>query len=135
MLLLQGKRIFIVEDNVENKAIMQLLLEQAGAVTAFERWGQTTVKRLEIFSPVDLILMDLMFPGGVTGYQIAADVRKVESLKNIPIVAVSASDAATEIPKAQAAGFVGYIPKPIDFRSFQHQVASILNGTPLWASG
>ena len=63
-MLLKGKRIFLTEDNLTNRSVIQLLLERDGAIFAFERWGTETTERLQKFAPVDIILLDLMLPDG-----------------------------------------------------------------------
>lgn len=131
-MLLQNKRIFIVEDNLANRAIEQILLEQEGARTAFERWGTHTIEKLRQFAPVDIILLDLMFPNDVTGYDIFDEIRKYEEFRHIPIVAVSASDPASAIPKTRAYGFDGYISKPVIFDLFPRQIADLMVGQPVW---
>ena len=132
MLPLEGKRIFIVEDNLANRAIEQLLLEQAGAKIAFERWGTATVTKLKQFKPVDVILLDLMFPNGITGYSVFNDIRANRELQYIPIIAVSASDPSSAIPQTRLHGFSGYISKPVDFDLFAKQVADVINGKSVW---
>src|SRR4051794_7873037 len=93
----KGKRIFIIEDNVGNRVITQLLLEQAGAITAMDRWGVDVIKKLDAFEPVDLILLDLMLPNNVTGYQIFDEIRDYPRYHHVPIVAVSAADPTTAV--------------------------------------
>ncbi len=129
---LANKRIFIIEDDPKNLTIMQVLLHQCKVQTHFERWGKDTVSRLEKFAPVDMILLDLNFPNNVTGYDIFDDIRKVPAFASVPVVAVSASDASTAIPKTQAKGFAGFISKPIDIMLFPEQIASILDGKKIW---
>lgn len=129
---LDGKRIFIVEDNFANRAIEQMLLEQAGAKIAFERWGTETVKKLRQFMPVDIILLDLMFPNGITGYDVFKDIRDYSEFRHIPIVAVSASDPSSAIPQTRSCGFSGFISKPVNFDFFAGQVADVINGQPVW---
>lgn len=131
-MLLEKKRIFIVEDNLFNRSIMQTLLEQHGAQIAFERWGKDTIERLRAFSPVDLILMDLMFPNGVTGYEIFDRIRELKEFDAIPIVAVSASDISTALPRTRKKGFAGFISKPIKFHMFGKQVADLIEGQQIW---
>jgi CheY-like chemotaxis protein len=129
---LEGKRIFIVEDNLANRAIEQMLLEQDGAKIAFERWGTETVKKLRQFMPVDVILLDLMFPNGITGYDIFTDIRAYPEFRHIPIVAVSASDPSSAIPQTRTYGFNGFISKPVNFDLFADHIASIINGQAIW---
>lgn len=135
MRLLEKKRIFIVEDNLANRAIEQLILERNGAITAIERYGTTTIQRLEHFAPVDIIVMDLMLPDGKSGFEVADEIRALPQFQMIPIVAVSASDPAESVPQARAKGFAGFISKPIDFDLFPQQISRILAGEKLWFEG
>jgi CheY-like chemotaxis protein len=127
MMQLKNKRIFIVEDNPANLLIMQVTLEQHGAKTMFERWGQETIERLRAAMPIDVIIMDLMFPDNVTGYDVFANIRKHAEFANIPIVAVSASDPTQARTKTKEQGFAGFIGKPIDYDVFPRQIAEIIN--------
>lgn len=134
-MILKGKRIFYIEDNLQNRSIVQLLLEQHGATISFERWGEMreVSKRLDALMPVDLILLDLMFPRGVSGYDIFDALRQEEKYRAIPIVAISAADPAVEMAKARAKGFAGYISKPINLMQFPQQVAQLIAGERVWA--
>lgn len=135
MQLLKNRRIFIVEDNLANRAIEQMLLERNGARTAIERWGKNTIERLQAFAPVDIIIMDLMLPDGVTGFDVTDEIRQNPDFADIPVVAVSASDPAETLPIAKRKGFSGFISKPIDFEYFPVQIARILNGEQIWVEG
>ncbi|MBC8171490.1 MAG: response regulator [Anaerolineae bacterium] len=132
---LQAKRIFIIEDKPGNLAVMKTLLENSGALVNFDRWGVDTLQRLEAFAPVDVILLDLMFPGGLTGYDIFDSIKASGSFNDVRIVAVSASEPSEAIPATRARGFAGFIAKPISFNNFCTQVASIINGQAVWNSG
>ncbi len=130
---LKGKRIFYVEDDVRNKAIAQLILEQAGVLFAFERWGnENTIAKLRAFMPVDLIMLDLMLAHQVSGYDVFEAIRREPEFGHIPIVAVSAADPSVEIPKARDKGFAGFIGKPISLRLFPQQIAELINGGQVW---
>ncbi|MBI5957689.1 MAG: response regulator [Chloroflexi bacterium] len=132
-MLLQGKRIFIVEDNLENRVITELLLREHGAELAFDRWGRDAIRKLQAFAPVDIILLDLNFPKGVSGFDIYDEIRRIETFAHIPIVAVSATDASQAVPSAKAKGFAGFIGKPLDFNQFPIQVARVLSGEEVWS--
>jgi len=138
--MLQRKRIFIIEDNVQNKTIMQLLLEMQGATIAIDRWGRDTIARLQAFAPVDIILMDLMLPNNVTGYALFDLIHVMPEFAHVPIIAVSAADASESIVKTRDHGFAGFIAKPIEFETFAHQIVQILAritpvGNPLLDGG
>jgi two-component system cell cycle response regulator DivK len=135
MQLLENKRIFIVEDNLANRAIEQMILERNGAKTAIERYGTETIQRLQAFAPVDIIIMDLMLPDGVSGFDVTDEIRQYDEFANTPVVVVSASDPAETMPTAKKKGFAGFISKPIDFDQFPQQIARILDGEAIWYEG
>ena len=131
-MLLRGKRIFIVEDKLNTTAIAQTLLEREGAKVLVERWGIETPLFLKIYGPMDLIMLDLTLPGNVSGFDVFNELRQIHQFTRIPVVAVSAADAATAIPQAQALGFAGFISKPVDLLLFAKQIERILSGESLW---
>jgi CheY-like chemotaxis protein len=131
-MILKNKVIFILEDQVPNRAIMQLLLEREGATVIFERWGFETVKRMKESPQIDIALLDLMLPRGITGYDVFDMIRSEKEFENIPIVAVSASDTAVAIPKTKTKGFAGFIHKPVDYDLFPKQIAMLLTGVSIW---
>jgi CheY-like chemotaxis protein len=134
MIDLRGKRVFVVEDNLENRIITRLALVKTGVSLEFDIWGRETLKNLNKFAPVDLIIMDLMLPGGMTGYQIFDEIRDIPDFARVPVVAVSASDA-TAIVKCRDRGFSGYIAKPIDDDLFPEQIARLINHEQVWHVG
>jgi CheY-like chemotaxis protein len=130
---ISGKRIFILEDNPGNLAIMTIALERDGAICIFDRWGTQTIEKLLASLPIDLLLLDLMLPGGKSGFDVFKEISDHPSLANIPAVLVTASDLGTALPKAQALGFAGLIGKPIRMHTFAKYLAKILAGEPVWA--
>lgn len=132
---LKNKRIFIVEDNVENRVIYQMIFIREGATVEFDRWGPEAVTRLRRFRPVDLIILDLMLTMGTSGYGLFEEIRKLPEFDSVPIIAVSSADASEAIPRTQRMGFSGYISKPIDQALFPKQICQILEGQSVWDSG
>lgn len=131
---LLGKRVFYIEDDVKNRAVVKTILEYAGALVASESWGRIEIvlTRLEAFLPVDLILLDLMFPKNVSGYDVFDVLRDSPMFANTPVIAISASDPEIEVPKARAKGFNGFIAKPINLATFPMQVDAILRQEQFW---
>jgi CheY-like chemotaxis protein len=135
MASLFNKRIFVVEDNLENRIITQLALMRTGAHLEFDRWGRETIKLLHRQMPVDLIVLDLMFPHGVTGYDIFDQIRREAEFNHVPIVAVSAADPSEALPKCRARGFAGFISKPIEEDVFPDQLVRLMSGEKIWYTG
>ncbi len=132
MSLLKGKRIFIVEDNYDNRKLMQLALAPTGATLAFDVWGAQTVIHLLAHWPIDVVLLDLMFPRNINGYDIYDKIRAEPRFGRVPVVAVSASDISSALPKCRSKGFAGFIPKPIDIDLFPEQISRIIQGEEVW---
>jgi CheY-like chemotaxis protein len=132
-MMLKQKRIFYFEDSLTNRSIVQLLLEKAGSRFAFARClHDDPLAQLHKFMPVDLILLDLMLPNGMTGYDIFDAIRADTAFEKTPIVALTASDPTLEMPKVRAKGFSGYISKPIKLMNFTSQISAVLDGIPVW---
>jgi CheY-like chemotaxis protein len=133
--MLQNKRIFVIEDNIDNRVVYHLIFVNQGVMFAFDRWGTGTVAKIKAFCPVDLIIVDLMLPNGVTGFSIYDQIRGDSLLDQVPVVAVSASDPSIVIPKVRGMGFSGFIAKPIDNQLFPKQLERIINGEHIWYDG
>lgn len=131
-MLLSGKRIFVVEDDAANVAIVAYILKMQGAEVFHDYWGLKALERLESLLPIDAILIDLMLPKGVSGYDVFRQLQKQPRLAEIPVVVVTASDPTAEMNKARGMGFQGFISKPIDHSTFPKFIASIIDGKPVW---
>jgi CheY-like chemotaxis protein len=83
-------------------------------------------------SKIDLILLDIMLPGKISGYDIFDEIKLVPRLQDTPIVAVTASDPDIEVPKAKEKGFNGYVSKPIDRNQFPHDMLKVIEGGEVW---
>lgn len=130
--VLRGKRIFVVEDDVTNMAIIVMLLKQEGALVIQDPWSTATLDLLKNHLPIDMILLDLMLRWSRSGYDVFESIKTDPELMNIPIVAVSASDPAIEIPKTKVHGFAGFISKPIRLNTFASMVMQCLTDQPVW---
>jgi CheY-like chemotaxis protein len=130
---LKKQRIFVVEDNIENRFILRFTLASTGAVLEFDNWGRDTLRKLHAFAPVHLILLDLMLPMGVSGYSVFEQIRRDPDFAASPIVAVSAAEPSQAIPQCRKLGFAGFIGKPINCDIFPDQLTQILNNEPVWA--
>lgn len=128
---LKGKRIFITEDNTNNRVVYTMVLRISGAILEFDRWGHSTLALLEAFQP-DLIVLDLMLSRNIDGFTIFEEIRKESQFEQVLIVAISASEPAVAIPKCIELGFSGFIAKPINDRLLPEQLARLIGGEQLW---
>lgn len=130
---LKGKRICVIDDQADNVYILLMMLKQHGATGIVTWWSEGQIKQIKQHLPIDAILLDLMFPGHRTGFDVIAEIRAIPGLEAVPIAAVSAADAAVAMAQARECGFDGFISKPIDAAQFPLQLKKILAGQPVWA--
>lgn len=134
-MLLFNKRIFIVEDDMENRIIARIALATEGAFVDFDRGGRSVMERLKTFGAVDLIVLDLMLGNMINGYDVFKIIRRNSAYASVPIIAVSAADPNTAMVRCQQAGFDGFIAKPIDTDVFAQQLADVIAGESIWFAG
>jgi CheY-like chemotaxis protein len=116
--------ILVVEDNRDNMELMEYLLTAFGYTPILARGGVDAI-RLAREQPPDLILMDLQMPE-MDGYEASAAIRGEPGLEGCTIVAVTAFAMVGDRERILAAGFDGYISKPIAPESFVAQVEAYL---------
>lgn len=132
-MLLKDKRIFFVEDDGKNIAVIFSILQQAGAEVKFGPWS-FAADSIKSFLPVDLILLDMMLPAGNSGFDVYKQIRAVPDLVDIPVAAVTAMESATAMNQARELGFVGYIHKPVRVSTFPTYVRMLIDGEEVWGS-
>lgn len=130
--ILQGKRIFVVEDDLMNARVFAAALSQQGAEVFEDTLGYGIVQHILENLPIDLILMDIMLKRGQDGYQIYEQIKHDSRLARIPTVAVTSFDPELQIAKAKQAGFAGFVSKPINALEFPGLMARVLNGEKVW---
>ena len=130
--VLEGKRVFLVEDDVLNLAVINRILAHSGA-WVFQNYNSIGIVIHIIQNlPIDIILLDLMLRQGINGNNVVRELKKHPQTSHIPVVAVSSMDPELAIPEARVSGFDGFISKPIDSATFSMDIASILNGAQIW---
>jgi two-component system, cell cycle response regulator DivK len=112
--------VLIVDDNERNRRLAGEVLRAAGLRTIDAASGCEGIAVAVARQP-DVILLDLRLPD-IDGTEVASRLRGDARTSGIPIVAVSALRHASESGSLQAAGFAGYVEKPIDVRAFPEQV-------------
>jgi len=118
--------ILVVEDNERNLKLVRDVLEYAGYDVRVARTAEDGIT-LAVSEPPDLVLMDLQLPG-IDGMEALRRLRESPRTADIPVVAVTAQAMKQDRERALAAGFNGYIEKPISVRAFPGQVRGFLSG-------
>ena len=119
--------IVIVEDQPDNLKLITTLLTLKGHQVVGLPNGDRVAEVLRTHQPTpDLVLLDIQLPGR-DGFAV------LEELKQMPerswkVIALTAHAMPEDRARAEAAGFQGYITKPIDVRTFPAEVVRYLEG-------
>lgn len=111
---IEGLRILIAEDTKVNRQLLQIYLKDEGHELVFVENGDEAVAAFKK-TKFDIVLMDMQMPV-MDGYDATKLIRKWEmekSLKNVPIIALTANAFAEDKQKAFQLGCTDYLTKPI----------------------
>ena len=118
-------KILIVEDSPDNMRLFRTLLTMRGHEVVGLTGGDGLLETLERDRP-ELVLMDIQLPGK-DGFTLLAEIRASDH-RDLAVLALTAHAMSGDRERALAAGFDGYITKPIDIRAFPAQVERALAG-------
>ena len=104
------KKIAVVEDNPDNRLLVQVILEPFYEVVEYEN-GQAAMEGLQKERP-DLVLLDVSLPE-MDGTEVLHRIRADGKLRGLPVIALTAHAMAGDREKFLAAGFDDYVTKPI----------------------
>jgi CheY-like chemotaxis protein len=116
--------ILVIEDHADNLDLMRYLLGEFGYTALSAENGLNGVELAERESP-DLILCDIQLPD-IDGFEVARRLKRHPLLRAIPLVAITALAMVGDRERVLAAGFDGYIPKPISPETFVGDVELFL---------
>ncbi|MCF7823674.1 MAG: response regulator [Candidatus Marinimicrobia bacterium] len=118
------KKIAVVEDNPDNSLLIEAILGGEYEVTVYEN-GPDALAGIPGFLP-ELILLDIALPG-MDGVEVLANLRMMESIKDLPVIALTAHAMVGDKNKYLEEGFDSYYSKPIlDIDDFKAVVKSFL---------
>jgi two-component system, cell cycle response regulator DivK len=117
-------RILLIEDNKTNLELTDYLLKSSGYSTLAAGNGEEGVRAARKEHP-DLIICDLQMPVK-NGYEVVAELKKDPLVRSIPIIALTALSMPGDRNNVLAAGFDGYLSKPIDPETFVRSVEDFL---------
>jgi CheY-like chemotaxis protein len=116
-------RILVIEDNPDNIRLLDYVLRAHGYEPLLATDGAEGLRIASEAKP-NLILLDIRMPH-MDGYEVAARLKQM-GLADMKVVAVTASAMVGDRERIAAAGFDGYIQKPIDPETFINQVERFL---------
>ena len=127
----ERKRVLIVDDVPQNRAMLVDLLQSVGFVVAAAENGLECLVLLDSFKP-DLIVMDVMMPV-IDGNETTRRIRQMPAWSRVPVIAVTAGASQEDEARCLEAGANAFVPKPVE-----HDVLLRAIGTQLalaWITG
>jgi CheY-like chemotaxis protein len=119
--------ILVVDDQVDNVALLSLDLQQQGYRVVTASNGLEAVRVASLMRP-NLILMDIGMPE-LDGLAATSKIREDETLRAVPVVAVTAFSTSGFRRAAYDVGFDGYLTKPIELQQLHELIIRLLSQT------
>ncbi len=104
------RNIAVVEDNADNRLLLQVLLGDRYEITEYET-GILALEGFELSIP-ELVLLDISLPG-MDGTEVLRRMKEEPNLASIPVIAVTAHAMTGDRERFLELGFDAYITKPI----------------------
>lgn len=121
--------IVVVEDQPDNLKLLSALLTLKGHEVVGLPNGDRVAEVLRTHRPTPaLVLLDIQLPGR-DGFAVLAELQQLPD-RPWKVVALTAHAMPEDRARAEAAGFDGYITKPIDVRTFPAELARYLGNPP-----
>ena len=121
-------KILLVEDNEMNRDMLSRRLERRGYKVALAADGEEGVTLAQSESP-DLILMDMSLPV-IDGWEATRQLKAMPTMRNVPIIALTAHAMSGDREKALEAGCDDYDTKPIELPRLLEKIAALLQKRP-----
>jgi signal transduction histidine kinase/CheY-like chemotaxis protein len=117
--------VLYIEDNPANVRLVAQILGKNPQVHLITAHTPELGLELALARHPELILLDINLPG-MDGYQVLSVLRSLDTMKQTPVIAISANATPHDVERGLAAGFDDYITKPIDIRYFLEAVDRLL---------
>ncbi|MAT99539.1 MAG: DNA-binding response regulator [Anaerolineaceae bacterium] len=115
-------KILIVDDEPKLVRLAQEVLLATGFTVVTASDGQTAIKTAALEQP-DLILLDIMLPGNMDGYQVAERIRQ---FSNVPIIMLTARDQERDLLQGFDVGADDYVTKPFNAKELLARIRALL---------
>lgn len=124
-------RVLVIDDNPGDQTLIQTLLQKAHGELEIEicEDGEQALARLRADTPerdIDLVLIDWNVPRR-NGREVLDELARQPRFRRIPVVALSSSEAPTDVADAYDLGASGYLVKPIGFQEFSDRIQALVD--------
>jgi two-component system chemotaxis response regulator CheY len=119
------RKALVVEDHPDARALIRTYLLGMGVEVVDVAEGRAAIRQLES-SPPDLVCLDLMLPE-LSGYEVCEFMRAHPTLKDVPILIMSARAKPMDRAFAEDVGATAYLVKPFKRSDFSRAVSACMN--------
>lgn len=115
-------RILIVDDEPKLVRLAREVLLATGFEVLTAGEGRRAIELVALEQP-DLVLLDIMLPGGMNGYEVAERLRQ---FSNVPIIMLTAKGEQADLLQGFDAGADDYVTKPFDAKELLARIRAVL---------
>ena len=107
----ERKVILVVEDQADIRTLIRMTLELGDSEIHEADNGEAGWHMIKALRP-DLVLLDVMMPDSLDGYQVCQKVKQEPSLRQTPVILLTARGQRSDFEMGRAAGADAYLTKP-----------------------
>jgi signal transduction histidine kinase/CheY-like chemotaxis protein len=124
LILFEKALVLVVDDIATNRNLVREFFQDTPISVIEAEDGDKAVTAAVRYKP-DVILMDIRMPV-MDGYEATRRIRKLEAIKHIPVIALTASGMKEEKNKTLSSGFDGFLTKPIQRSELFDELAKFI---------
>lgn len=121
----EKSRILLVEDDVALQALTKYNLEKMGYTVSVASSGTEALDQAMSRRP-DLIILDWMLPGGMSGVDVCRKLRSAENLTDVPVIMLTARAEEEDTIRGLENGADDYLVKPVSFPTLDARIRALL---------
>ena len=124
------KRILVVDDDVDIRETLQVILKSAGYEVIQAADGKEAEAKLQK-EPIDLAILDVMMESDTRGFHLAYTIRQDPKLKNLPVIMLTGVEekSGLKLEPEKAGDFLpvnAFLRKPVDAKELKAKIAELL---------
>ncbi len=120
------KTIMVVDDQPNIRQLVEIALRKDGRRILTVASGEQAIE-VALSDPPDLIIMDIMMPGGMDGFQAIEILKSNPATCSCPILVITAKSQDAEMRRSAQVGAQGYMAKPFKLADLIEHVERLLN--------
>ena len=122
-------KILVVDDDTSTRTLISRSLEKDGFQVIRSSDGARALDILNDNSDISLLITDMMMPN-MSGRELVENIRKSESISNLPIIIISGVVKLSDIVDILERGATRFIPKPVNTQELKEYVHALIAKQP-----